>query len=78
MSEALPLMLKELKLPTFGQYYQDYQDRASEHAWSYSQYLAELCEQEIAQRFQSRISSWQLDSRSQTATWQKFCHTCIQ
>ena len=32
MSEALPLMLKELKLPTFGQYYQDYQDRASEQA----------------------------------------------
>lgn len=41
MSEALPLMLKELKLPTFGQYYQDYQDRASEHAWSYNQYLAD-------------------------------------
>lgn len=57
MSEALPLMLKELNLPTFGQYYQDYQDRASEHVWSYNQYLAALCEQEIAQRFQSRISS---------------------
>lgn len=36
MSEALPLMLKELRLPTFGQYYQDYQDQASEHAWSYT------------------------------------------
>ena len=58
MSEALPLMLKELRLPAFGQYYKDYQDRASEHAWSYSQYLSVLCEQEVAQRFQSRISSW--------------------
>lgn len=63
MSEALPLMLKELRLPTFGQYYQDYQDRASEHAWSYSQYLAALCEQEIAQRFQSRISSWTREAK---------------
>lgn len=63
MSEALPLMLKELRLPTFGQYYQDYQDRASEHAWSYSQYLAALCEQEIAQRFQGRISSWTREAK---------------
>ena len=34
MSEALPLMLKELRLPAFGQYYQDFQDQASEQAWS--------------------------------------------
>lgn len=63
MSEALPLMLKELRLPAFGQYYKDYQDRASEHAWSYSQYLSTLCEQEVAQRFQSRISSWTREAK---------------
>lgn len=63
MSEALPLMLKKLKLPTFGQYYQGYQDQACEHAWSYSQYLAALCEQEVAQRFQSRISNWTREAK---------------
>lgn len=63
MSEALPLMLKELRLPAFGQYYQKYQDQAVENTWSYSQYLAALCEQEVAQRFQSRISNWTREAR---------------
>ncbi|MBK6958121.1 MAG: ATP-binding protein [Nitrosomonas sp.] len=58
MSESLPLMLKELRLPAFGQHYRHFQDQAAEHAWGYSQYLAALCEQEVAQRFQSRISNW--------------------
>lgn len=58
MSEALPLMLKELKLPAFGRYYQKYQDQAVENAWGYNQYLAALCEQEVAQRFQSRTDNW--------------------
>lgn len=58
MSEALTLMLKELKLPAFGRHYQTYQDHAVENAWGYSQYLAALCEQEVAQRFQSRTSNW--------------------
>ncbi len=63
MSETLPLMLKELRLPAFGQYYLMYQDEASENAWSYSQYLAALCEQEVAQRFQSRISNWAREAK---------------
>ena len=63
MSEALPLMLKELRLPAFGQYYRKYQEQAAENAWSYSQYLAALCEQEVAQRFQSRISNWTREAR---------------
>lgn len=58
MSESLPLMLEELRLPAFGRHYRHFQDRATENAWSYSQYLAVLCEQEVAQRFQSRISNW--------------------
>ena len=63
MSETLPLMLKELRLPAFGQYYQNYQAQASEQAWSYSQYLAALCEQEVARRFQSRICNWTREAR---------------
>lgn len=63
MSETLHLMLKELRLPAFGRYYQTYQDEAAENAWSYSQYLAALCEQEVAQRFQSRISNWTREAK---------------
>lgn len=63
MSETLPLMLKELRLPAFGQNYQKYQEQAVENGWSYSQYLAALCEQEVAQRFQSRISNWTREAR---------------
>ena len=63
MSETLPLMLKELRLPAFCQHYQQYQEQAAENAWSYSQYLAALSEQEIAQRFQSRISNWAREAR---------------
>jgi DNA replication protein DnaC len=63
MSETLPLMLKELRLPAFGRYYQRYQEEAAENAWSYSQYLAVLCEQEVAQRFQSRISNWTREAK---------------
>lgn len=63
MSEMLSLMLKELRLPTFGQYYKTYEDQATEHAWSYSQYLAALCEQEVAQRFQSRTNRWTREAK---------------
>ncbi len=63
MSEALSLMLKELRLPAFGQYYQSYQDQACEHNWSYSQYLAALCEQEVARRFQSRVCNWTREAK---------------
>ncbi|MCB1986003.1 MAG: hypothetical protein H6936_13715 [Burkholderiales bacterium] len=57
MSETLPLMLKKLRLPAFGHCYQKYQDQATENTWSCSQYLATLCEQEVAQHFQSRLSN---------------------
>lgn len=36
--------------------YRHFQDQAAENAWSYSQYLAALCEQEVAQRFQTEKS----------------------
>ena len=58
MSEALPMMLKALRLPAFGQHYQDYQEQATEQSWGYSQYLAQLCGQEVARRYQTRIHNW--------------------
>jgi len=61
--EALPMMLKELKLPTFGQHYQDYQAQAIEQSWGYSQYLSKLCEQEVARRYQTRINNWTKEAK---------------
>jgi len=61
--ESLPLMLKELRLPAFGQHYQGYQDQAIEKSWGYSQYLSHLCEQEVARRFQARIHNWTKEAK---------------
>ena len=63
MAEALPLMLKALRLPAFGQHYQDYQEQATEQSWGYDQYLAQLCEQEVARRYQTRIHNWTKEAK---------------
>lgn len=63
MAEALPIMLKELRLPAFEQHYEDYQAQAVEQSWGYNQYLAKLCEQEVARRFQTRIHNWTKEAK---------------
>ena len=63
MAEALPVMLKALRLPAFGQHYQDYQEQATEQSWGYDQYLAQLCEQELARRYQTRIHNWTKEAK---------------
>jgi len=63
VSEALPVMLKALRLPAFGQHYQDYQEQATEQSWGYDQYLAQLCEQEVARRYQTRIHNWTKEAK---------------
>lgn len=63
MAESLPLMLKALRLPAFGQHYNDYQQQAIDKSWGYDQYLSKLCEQEVAQRFQTRIHHWTRESK---------------
>ncbi len=63
MAEALPLMLKELRLAAFGAHYENYQTQAIEQSWGYSQYLSALCEQEVARRFQTRVHNWTKEAR---------------
>jgi DNA replication protein DnaC len=63
MSEALPMMLRKLRLPAFGQHYEAYQEQATEQAWGYDQYLSRLCEDEIARRFETRISNWTKEAK---------------
>jgi DNA replication protein DnaC len=56
-------MLKALRLPAFGQHYQGYQEQATEQSWGYDQYLAQLCEQEVARRYQTRIHNWTKEAK---------------
>lgn len=63
MSEALPMLLTELRLPTFKQHYQILEQQAIEQSWSFSQYLFQLCEQEVAHRFQRRVMNWTREAR---------------
>ena len=59
----LQIMLKELRLTTFNQNLDDYQRQATENTWSYKEFLSKLCEQELARRFQTRITKWTREAR---------------
>jgi DNA replication protein DnaC len=59
----LKMMLKELRLTTFSQNLEDYQHQATENTWSYAEFLGKLCEQELAHRFQTRITKWTREAR---------------
>ena len=63
MSNTLPVMLKALRLPTINQHYDSYQQQAIEKAWSHSEYLSKLCEQEVAKRYQTRIINWTREAK---------------
>lgn len=63
MSEQVELLLKSLRLPTFIHHYQRLLDEANEHHWSHVDYLAALCEQELADRYQRRVRKWTREAR---------------
>ena len=59
----LQLMLKELRLPTFNRNLETFQHQATDKTWSYTEFLSKLCEQELAHRFQTRITKWTQEAR---------------
>lgn len=63
MDESLPVMLRQLRLPAFSEHHQHIAELATEKAWDYSHYLAQLCEQEIARRYESRVHTWSRDAK---------------
>lgn len=63
MDESLVPMLKELRLPAFNDHHIALAEQATKGAWSYRTYLGKLCEQELARRYQSRISKWTHEAR---------------
>lgn len=52
---TLPLQLKALKLSSFNMHWQDSSETARKSNWTYSQYLAYLCDLEIQKREQNRL-----------------------
>ena len=52
---SLPVLLKELKLASFTRHWEDLAQKALDEQWQPQHYLAELCEQEIAERHQKRL-----------------------
>ncbi len=63
MSTTLELLLRELKLPRFVQYYPDTLQQAQEHQWSYLQFLETLCEKERADRYTRRVQNWNREAK---------------
>lgn len=51
----IPLMLKELFLPTFGKLWEDYSEQADNEGWGSAHFLAVLCEQELDGRNLRRL-----------------------
>lgn len=62
MPETIDLLLKKLKLPAFTRHYQRHQEQAIEQGYGHIRYLSGLCEQEVADRYQKRVQSWNRDS----------------
>jgi DNA replication protein DnaC len=53
---TLPLMLKQLRLSSIARHWQAFLGKAERNGWDSAQYLAALCEQELADRCTRRIA----------------------
>lgn len=60
---TLPLLLKQLGLPTIYRHWEEYAEMAQEQSWTYQQYLKKLSELEIATRYQNRIQRHTKESK---------------
>jgi DNA replication protein DnaC len=52
---ALPLLLRQLRLPTISRHWNVLSEKAQEQHWSYGKFLSELAELELTAREQNRI-----------------------
>lgn len=61
--ESLPLLLKQLALPTVLSNWETYELQAQDKQWSHAQYLATLAELEANNRYQKRIARYIKESK---------------
>jgi IstB-like ATP binding protein len=59
----LPLLLRELRLPTIAAMWQSFTERADREGWPAARLLATLTELELAERDQRRIQRHLLEAR---------------
>ena len=59
---TLPLMLKQLRLSSIARHWQALLGKAERNGWDSAQYLAALCEQELADRHSRRIARYSKES----------------
>ena len=64
MSKAasLPLMLKALRLPSMAKFWDEIEKKALKNNWSLKESVAALCEQELADREQRRLTRYRKES----------------
>jgi len=60
---TLPLLLKELRLPTMSRQWKELAQQASDKGWSPVRYLATLCDYELAERESRRLSRRMTESQ---------------
>ena len=60
---TLPLLLRQLKLGSMARHWEALLPRARENGWNGAEYLAVLCEQELAERYGRRIARHAKESR---------------
>ncbi|MCP3883472.1 MAG: ATP-binding protein [Sulfitobacter sp.] len=60
---TLPLLLKQLKLTTMGRHWERLLQQAEQDGWNGAEYLAALCELELAERHRRRIARQAVESR---------------
>ena len=60
---SLPLLLKSLKLSTIQKSWEVVAGNATDRQWSHQRYLAELCEQEAAERHRKKIQRFIRESK---------------
>ena len=60
---ALPILLKELRLTAMNKQWQTIAQQASAKDWTHEEYLATLCEEEVALRYQKRIQRYNQEAK---------------
>lgn len=60
---ALPILLKELRLHAINQQWETLAQQATDKDWMPEEYLATLCEEEVALRYQKRIQRFTHESK---------------
>jgi len=62
LAQSLAILLRALKLPSFGRYAEEVAQKAEREGWTFGQYLHHLAELEVQERRRRRIARYQKSS----------------